>query len=487
MAKALGLLLCWLFPLISISSLAAESSVRMVRALSGPSGKVVSGKFVFDEIRNRFVYPQDNSLTVYFEFKAPKGDYFLTAYWKDPQGRIVTIAPDLKIQTENEELNSYWILMLDEHKTSGIWTVEVRINGEPMGSHSFELVVPEVPRPAAVAETPQMPTMDELYRSISKSLVWVHKIDGAGRRINTCTGFVVAPDAILTSFGALELATGIEIEFADGARILTNEIFSYNRAQDWALVKAATREIPPMAVGKAEAIIIGEPLIVFSVERGFSRTIGTVDITGRKTMPGSGERIFTNPQLPPPAAGGPLLDFYGKVVGIIAGTTPGLPMDARNMSAVFSIMGSMAAAPIEARMVQSNIPTVKLNSLIYSGILIPPLSVTPVFVSGEVTSASDPNTYRSSQLQFRKGETVAIYSHWQRREDIRQGNVSLRIYDANNKLRSQGKPQPLKLPAKEIVRYLSSFPAGSLDAGVYRIDVFWEDLPVWRTFIAVTN
>jgi hypothetical protein len=488
MAKALGLLLCWLFPFISASSLGAEPSIQMIRSLSGPSGKVVGGKFVFDEIRNRFVYPQDNSLTVYFEFKAPKGDYFLTAYWKDPQGRIVTIAPDLKIQTEYEEMNSYWSLMLDEHKTSGIWTVEVRINGEPIGSHSFELVVPEAPKPAAVAETSPMPTMDELYRSISKSLVWVHKIDGSGRRIGTLSGFVSAPDSILTAFRSIDSAARIEIEFADGTRISTDEIIVCNRMQDWALVKAQTREFPPLKLGKPEAIIIGEPLIVFSVESGLSRTIGTVDISGRRMVSGFGERIFTNPQLPVQAIGGPLLDFYGNVVGLIGGNLlPGLPADARFASLMLSGANTIAAIPIEKGMVESKTSSMKLQTLSNSGILTPALSETPVFVNGMVTDNIPADLNLQSKVQFARGETIIIYTNWVRKENIRKGVTSIRVYDSRNRLRSQGKPQPLNLPANSMLQFTTQFPVGSLEAGIYRVDVFWNDLPVWRAFISIMN
>jgi hypothetical protein len=79
----------------------------MIRSQSGPSGTVVLSKFILDEIRNRFEYPRDKSLTVYFECIAPKGNHVLTAYWKDPQGRVAVISPDLKMEIPANELNSY--------------------------------------------------------------------------------------------------------------------------------------------------------------------------------------------------------------------------------------------------------------------------------------------------------------------------------------------------------------------------------------------
>lgn len=60
---------------LAIGAHAAESP-RLIRSLSGPSGRVVGPKFVFDDTRNRFVFPQDKSLTVYFEWEAQPGCMF---------------------------------------------------------------------------------------------------------------------------------------------------------------------------------------------------------------------------------------------------------------------------------------------------------------------------------------------------------------------------------------------------------------------------
>ena len=184
------------FSLSAFARVPTGSSIRMTRSLSGASGKLVGTQFVLDEIRNRFVYPQDSSLTVYFEFQAPKGDYTITAYWKDPQGRTAGISPDIKMQTVTDDLNCYWVFMIDSNRASGVWTAEIRINGEPVGSHSFELIVPAPPK-APSTDNPAPPTLDEMYRMAGKSLVWAHKLDKTGQRIDTTSGFVVAPGSVL--------------------------------------------------------------------------------------------------------------------------------------------------------------------------------------------------------------------------------------------------------------------------------------------------
>jgi S1-C subfamily serine protease len=351
----------------------AAGTIRMIRSFSGPSGKVVGPKFVLDEIRNRFVYPQDNSLTVYFECRAPKGNYTLTAYWKDPQGRTAGISPDLKIETVNEELNSYWVFMIDAGKANGIWTVEIRVNGEPVGSHSFELVMPAVPQPPVI-ETPKIPTLDELYRGSIASLVWVHKLDRAGLRKDTTSGFVVGSDSILTAFQSIDMAAALEIEFADGTASKTIEILAFNRLQDWALIKAATQGRPPLPIGKSSAVVVGEQAIVFSVGSGPSRTIGAVDIVGRGVVRGFGDRIHINPPLPLMAVGGPLLDNYGNVLGVIGGSVaPGMYDDHRKASGALILLrpasSLVSATPIDGIALHPDFPAASLQNLLETGFL----------------------------------------------------------------------------------------------------------------------
>ncbi|HYL76282.1 MAG TPA: hypothetical protein VEU96_18875, partial [Bryobacteraceae bacterium] len=133
------------FAIIFLTGLpsATAATFRFIKSQSGPSGKIVDNRFVFDEVRNRFVYPQDKSLTVYFEWEAPPGDYTLSAFWKDPEGRVFSISPDIKMQTKTSQLNAYWLYELANGMRNGIWTVEIRIDGEPAGAHSFELMMPE--------------------------------------------------------------------------------------------------------------------------------------------------------------------------------------------------------------------------------------------------------------------------------------------------------------------------------------------------------
>ena len=77
---------------LTICGQAAAQTPRLIRSLSGPSGKVVGSRLVFDETRNRFVFPQDKTFTISFEWEAPPGPHVLTGIWKQPDGRVSSIA-----------------------------------------------------------------------------------------------------------------------------------------------------------------------------------------------------------------------------------------------------------------------------------------------------------------------------------------------------------------------------------------------------------
>jgi serine/threonine protein kinase len=116
------------------------SSFRVVRSMVGPSGRLEGSKFVLNESRNRFIYPVDKSLKVYFEWEARPGKHVLSAVWRQPDGQLGSVSPEVSIVANTKELACYWTYNLHPSMMPGIWVVEIRIDGLPAGSHWFEIV-----------------------------------------------------------------------------------------------------------------------------------------------------------------------------------------------------------------------------------------------------------------------------------------------------------------------------------------------------------
>jgi S1-C subfamily serine protease len=480
---------------------AQSSDLKFLRSLSGPNGKVEGNRFVFDESRTKFVYPQDKSLIVYFEWDAPAGSHVLSGIWKGPDGRPVSLSKEINLETPNRELRAFWQFQLVAGMAGGIWSLEVRVDGQPAGSHVFEITMPEPVAPAvtnvqpvgATAPPPQ-PTLDEVYRRTLASMVWVHRIGRMGRRIDLGSGFVVGKDMVLTAFQNVDAAEELEIEFTDGRLVRTIELTAANRLQDWAVVQVDTRDIPPLEREPSDATLVGARLIVLNAENNKTRGIGGVDISGRQDMPGFPGRIQINPSLNPEAAGGPLLSLYGRVVGVLGGSlTPGARYERQVTTIAIGSIGiySVVRAATPIKLVGNESTPTSLRTLLTTGILTAPISPLPNFSYGGTTNnvprdalaATGPNVTDFSH----RDPFVWVYTWWQKKDKAGKGMISANVYDSLNRVRIKTAPAKASLQEGSPTRFAFSFSPAKLERGTYRVDILWEDQIAWRTFFTMID
>jgi hypothetical protein len=309
---------------------------RLLRLLSGPTGRTVGDEFVLDEIRNRFVYPNDSSLVIYFQWEAPPGDHVLTGIWKQPDGRVASISPDVKIRTSTSALNCYWIFSLSPGLANGVWSLEVRVDGSPAGAHSFEIA----------GMSAEQLSIDHIFKSIGPSVVWVHKLDKTGSKFDRAMGFVIGSGTIATAFQAIDSAALLEIEFSDGRKIRTNELSAFSRTGDWAIIKADTGFSAPVPRGDVSKLLVGQRLALFTFDSN-TRVVGVVDVGGQGVIPGFGGRTQITPEASPEAVGGPILDSTGRAVGVLGSSLVTLLTNTRLL--IVTIAPATGAAPSETR------------------------------------------------------------------------------------------------------------------------------------------
>ena len=473
-------------PLIISLGASAADPPRLIRSLSGPSGKAVGSNFVLDESRNRFVYPRDSSLVIYFQWEATVGNHVLTGSWKQPDGRVASISPDVKVETTNSELNCYWIFSLSPGLPNGVWTLEVRVDGQPAGSHPFEI--------AGMEAAPKQITIDQIFRTVGPSLVWIRKLDEAGRRIDTATGFVLQANSVGTAFQSIDAADKLEIEFSDGRRIVTSDVLAASRTGDWAVLRADTALLNPVPRGDPKKVLVGEHLAAFNFESS-ARVIGTVDVGGQSVVPGFGGRIQIAPAVAPEAAGGPLLDSSGQIVGILGGSlNPGARVERRASSLSPGLwnlfIAENAATPISEVPENFSSAPKTLNQLSNEGVLTTPVVALSEFIYGGTTAtlpkrASDPLPRDSSDFSKRDAE-IGVYSLWSRKGKLSKGELSAKMYDSANRLHIDMPPKKISL-VDVPQRYAFSFSPKTLQPGIYRIDLLWNGRPAWRTFIRIAE
>jgi len=183
------------------------------------------------------------------------------------------------------------------------------------------------------------------------------------------------------------------------------------------------------------------------------------------------------------------MDLYGNIVGVIGGNLLAVSSRYRNVGLLSANAksGAVTVTPINEKMLQVDLPPMTIKSMLDSGILTPPLSETPVLVYAGSTNSIPTSLYMPAKTQYSRKETVYIYANWQQKEDIRKGFASLKVFDINNKVSWEEKPQSLKLFPNKPTPFISKFNAGILGTGIFRIDIYWNDLPVWRSFIFITD
>jgi S1-C subfamily serine protease len=179
--------------------------------------------------------------------------------------------------------------------------------------------------------TPPAPFSEAVYEIIQPSLVLIQsKIPGTDGKTDDSLGTGTIVDAngdILTSLHVVANATSIQVTFSDGTTSNAN-VATQQPENDIAVLKADNlpAQIIPAVLGNPnamhvgdEAYVVGNPYGLYSsmsagVISGFNRTFqptnSKLDLKGL---------IQIDAAVNPGNSGGPLLNRYGEVIGIVEG------------------------------------------------------------------------------------------------------------------------------------------------------------------------
>jgi len=179
--------------------------------------------------------------------------------------------------------------------------------------------------------TPPAPFSETVYEIIQPSLVLIQaKIPGTDGKTDDSLGTGTIVDAngdILTSLHVVANATDIQVTFADGTSSSAS-VATQQPQNDIAVLKAdkLPAQIVPAVLGNPnamhvgdEAYVVGNPFGLYSsmsagVISGFNRTFQPVNTN--LTLKGL---IQVDAAVNPGNSGGPLLNRYGEVIGIVEG------------------------------------------------------------------------------------------------------------------------------------------------------------------------
>ncbi|MDR7188485.1 S1-C subfamily serine protease [Microbacterium sp. BE35] len=155
---------------------------------------------------------------------------------------------------------------------------------------------------------------------------------------------------LLTSAHVVEGAIGVEVAFPDGT-VAAASVIGADPLSDLAVLRADVDTPPPLTMGDASKLGVGQLVVALGNPRGFSGSVtaGIVSALGRSLPTRSGrvidEVIQTDAALNPGNSGGALADSAGRLVGVntaVAGVGLGLavPINATTREIIDTLRAS---------------------------------------------------------------------------------------------------------------------------------------------------
>lgn len=424
----------------------------------------------------------------------PLGNHRFEGYWKNPEGKVNVIS-DFSYEATHTRFGGYWTLILGDTMTTGIWTLEARVDGEVTGAHNFQILA--APRPPG-AELPSVRphlAAAEIYRRGVAACVTVEALDAAGEKFADGAGFFLGDDIVVTAFQVVDGAHRLRMVLSDGRRVESDQLLGWNRWQDWAIVQVDASPTPKLSRAESKPVV-GERVYTLDTPSAGSRTILDLDVIGVNSYDRAGERLNVTSPVAPSGSGAPVLNVYGDVVGVMGGSVlPGsgalsfTRFSYINLNLLTSIRGGLAV-PISLVSLRGSKPTA-LTQLHATGQMIPPVKAVQEVMTGNfsraVKSSSGFPQMIDNKNEFSVKDKECAVSVMVRGTTKAKSVVNIRVFDADNRQLAEGKPMKTNFRVGEVKSFDWKLPIDKLRPGYHRVDVLVDTTPVWRGFLQIVE
>ncbi|MFZ0213724.1 MAG: serine protease [Candidatus Acidiferrales bacterium] len=472
------------------------SPFRLIRSTSGSKEITKNEQYIIEDPRTVFHVPDDHQVIVVFEWEGPPGLHHLQGSWIDPSGSAVSVG-NVDIQALGSEFQCSWTLNIPDSVKQGLWALETQIDGRPAGAHTFQIAAgPNAPTTPAPA-----PTAAEVYKRAVDASVFIDSLDADGDMFRRGSGFFIDKGVLVTAFQVIDGASSLRVEFPDGQDAATDQVLVWNRRQDWAILKIDAPKGQVLERAPSKSWKVGDDGYLLGSPSENNRTIENVGITGVQESPDAGQRVNTSWHGEERTIGSPLLDAYGRVIGVLGGNLiPGIETLRREVTGNYYVVGqgpSNAFVPLVVPIslipqdVSSRRPST-LGELAAEGQFVRPLPRDIQEVSGTLSRdfkrLGETGIFPvDSTTQFsRIRDTLAVVITWAPDKKTKS-TLQLRIFDLDNHVVEQSRPEKIEL-RNQVTAYTGiKLPIASLKPGTYRVDLLLGDDPQWRAFFKVTE
>lgn len=183
------------------------------------------------------------------------------------------------------------------------------------------------PDEAAVADSPasdadavdMQDSVEDLLEQVRQSVVTIQTDGRDGDRIGTGTGFIVDSDGLIaTNLHVIAEGRRFEVQLHDGSLLKVIAIEASDRAEDLALIRVdpGDKSLRPLPLADGELIKQGREVIAIGNPLGLRNSVVRGVVSAIRNIDGR-DLIQLAMPIQPGNSGGPLIDFAGRVHGIL--------------------------------------------------------------------------------------------------------------------------------------------------------------------------
>src|SRR5438128_1825911 len=165
---------------------------------------------------------------------------------------------------------------------------------------------------AAVAKS-----VEQITALARRSVVVIKHAGRDGKRQGLGTGFVVGADGLIaTNLHVIGEGRPITVETADGKPYEVTSIHASDLPRDLALLRVAAKDLPALELGNSDQLKEGQAVVALGNPAGLTYSVVSGVLSGKREIDG---RLMMQLAIPvePGNSGGPILDMYGRVQGIL--------------------------------------------------------------------------------------------------------------------------------------------------------------------------
>jgi S1-C subfamily serine protease len=166
-------------------------------------------------------------------------------------------------------------------------------------------------------------TADKIYEITSESVFYLRVFTEDGSLKTVGTGFIIGEDKILTAYHVINEGKSFEAVFDDGKTVKDISVIKSDKEKDLALldIKLKDNFIFSKAVNfSSDEVKYGEKVFALGYPMKNTKIITEGIINSPKVKLNGDDVMFISSQVASGMSGGPIIDEYGNLKGLISGS-----------------------------------------------------------------------------------------------------------------------------------------------------------------------